>query len=63
MASSMVKETRDASIKDDGTCSNGRSGKNKYSGSKESGAGTENGVAKKGPLCNGDRSGKELLCL
>ena len=55
MASSVAKETRDASTKGYGTSPNRRSGKDECGNNKEPRAEAENGTTKEGPLCYGSR--------
>jgi len=58
----VAEEASAFSAGDNEACFNGRGGENKYSGSK--GIRTrDGGSSKKGPLCYGDRSWEELLCM
>ena len=60
----VAEEATIASAGNNRACSNERSGENKYSGSKGTGDRTGYGdSSEKGFFCNGNRWGKELLCM
>ena len=62
MTLGMAEEATIASAGDNWACSNGRGRKDEYGGGEGIGTGY-GGFSETGPLCNGGRQRKKLLCM